>query len=191
MRRIDRSIRKSLRLFSLTNMGDDVLRTGYVRLTNSSNSSVGEQIALLGKVGKRAEIRPVENDQYMSMKKKHFAVSQEPKRTAVMIGIKKKTYKPIRNHASNIQRAKQKKTDGKKIRGSEDDVTRQLFDLYSRHEYYSLAALERLTNQPKDFLKELLKKYCNYNNAVKKIFENFLSKFEYFRFKASQLRIET
>lgn len=155
-------------VFSLKNLGEDnVLRTAYSRTTNNSNTPTGEHVALLGKVGKRAEVRPVESDQYMTMKKDQFAESQKPKRTAMKISIKKNIYAPIRNHAVNIKRDKQKKLMGKKIRGSEDDVTRMIFDLFSKHEYISLAALEHFTQQPKTYLQQLLKKYCNYNNSVK------------------------
>lgn len=143
-----------------------MLRAAYSRVTNHPNTPTGEHIALVGKVAKRAEVRPVENDQYTSLKKKQFAASQEPKRTAVLINMKRMTAAPIRNHPGNKRREKQKKMMIKKIRDSEDAVTNKIFELFSKHEYVSLAALERYTQQPKSYLQELLKKYCNYNNSV-------------------------
>jgi hypothetical protein len=87
--------------FCLSNISDGVLRTIYNRKKNNSNSSTGEQISLVGKVIKRADVRPVESEEYMSMKRKHFEISQEPARKAQIISKKVNPYAPKRDHAEN------------------------------------------------------------------------------------------
>ena len=117
---------------------------------------------MVGRVIQRAEVRPVENEQYMSMKRKHIEKSQEPTRQAKMIGKKVNTYAPKRFHEG----VRKKKTEGKRIRSSEDAVLRVIFDAFSKNQYISMASLEAVTQQPKNFLQQLVKRYCNYNSAV-------------------------
>ena len=117
---------------------------------------------MVGRVIQRAEVRPVENEQYMSMKRKQIEKSQEPNRQAKMIGKKVNTYAPKRFHEG----VRKKKSEGKRIRSSEDDVLRVIFDAFSKNQYISMASLEAVTQQPKNFLQQLVKRYCNYNSAV-------------------------
>ncbi|CAF1668742.1 unnamed protein product [Adineta ricciae] len=151
--------------FCLSSTADDVVRTVYTRTTNNSNSSTGEQIAIVGKVIQRAEVRPVENEQYMSMKRKQFESSKEPTRKALMINKKSNAPLPRRDHEENKERLRLKKLKGKRLRGSEDEVTTKLFEAFSKNQYISMSGLEEITNQPKNFLQQLVKMYCNYNNS--------------------------
>jgi len=54
---------------------------------------------------------------------------------------------------------------GKRIRSSEDAVLNQMFEAFSKHQYISMSSLESITQQPKSFLQQLVKRYCNYNSA--------------------------
>lgn len=152
---------------SLSNISDGVLRTVYTRVSNP-NVPMNEQISIVGKVIQRAEVRPVESEEYMSMKRKHFENSQEPTRKAQMIAKKTKIYVPKRDHEENKQRAKEKKLLGKRVRGSEDAVLELIFSAFAKNQYISMASLETITQQPKNFLQQLVKRYCNYNSAVRK-----------------------
>lgn len=152
--------------FSLSNIPDGVLRTVYTRTLNNPNSPISEQISLVGKVIQRAEVRPVENEQYMALKRKQFEISQEPTRKAQIIGKKTHTYVPRRDHEENKQRLKAKKMMGKRVRSDEDVVLNRMFDAFSKNQYISMSALETITQQPKNYLQQLVKKYCNYNNSV-------------------------
>ncbi|CAF0774416.1 unnamed protein product [Rotaria sordida] len=151
--------------FCLSNISDGVLRTVYTRTLNNPNSPLTEQIAVVGKVMQRAEVRPVENEQYMSMKRKQFETSQEPARKAQMIRKKTNIYAPKRDHEANKQRERMKKAMGKRVRSSEEHVLNLIFDAFSKNQYISMSALETITQQPKNFLQQLVKKYCNYNSA--------------------------
>ncbi len=151
--------------FSLSNVPDGVLRTVYTRTLANPNSPSSEQISLVGKVIQRAEVRPVENEQYMALKRKQFEISQEPTRTAKLISRKTNMYAPKRDHEENKQRLKMKKMMGKRVRSDEDVVLNLMFGAFSKNQYISMSALETITQQPKNYLQQLVKKYCNYNNA--------------------------
>jgi hypothetical protein len=42
-----------------------------------------------------------------------------------------------------------------------------MFEAFGKNQFISMSGLETITQQPKNFLQQLVKKYCNYNNAVK------------------------
>ncbi|CAF1526575.1 unnamed protein product [Adineta steineri] len=151
--------------FCFTDISDGVLRTVYSRTKNHSNSPTREQISVVGKVIRRAEIRPVENEQYMSMKRKHFETSQEPVRKAQMIDKIANVYKPKRDHEANIQRKKNEVAPEKLVRIPEEIVIDRIFKAFTKNQYISMSSLQTITQQPRNFLQELVKRYCNYNNA--------------------------
>jgi len=124
-------------------------------------------MAIVGKVIQRAEVRPVEDEQYMSMKRKHIELSQEPNRKTRLISRQTKLFKPKANHAENVEYIKRKKMAGKRIRSSEDSVLDMMFDAFEKHQYISMASLESITHQPKAFLKELVNKHCIYNSRTR------------------------
>lgn len=157
----------SLFSFSLNAISDGVLRTVYTRTPTHSNAPVNEQIALVGKVINRADVRPVENEQYMALKRKRFETSQEPTSRAQLIPKKINTYLPKRDHEENKQRMKIKQQMGKRVRSDEDVVLNLIFDAFAKHQYISMSALETITQQPKNYLQQLVKKYCDYNSAVR------------------------
>ena len=151
---------------SLSNISDGVLRTVYTRTLSNPNAPWNEQISLVGKVIQRAEVRPVESDEYMTMKRKQFETSQEPARKAQMIRKKANIYAPKRDHEENKERIKAKKLMGKRVRSSEQTVLDLMFNAFSEHQYISMLSLETITQQPKNYLQQLVKRYCNYNSAV-------------------------
>jgi transcription initiation factor TFIIF subunit beta len=64
--------------FCLSNVSDGILQTVYTRTLSNPNVPSSEQISLVGRVIQRAEVRPVENERYMSMKRKQIEVFQKP-----------------------------------------------------------------------------------------------------------------
>jgi len=155
--------------FCLTNISDGVLRTVYTRTTRpNSNNPFHEQIAVVGKVMQRAEVRPVENDEYMALKRKHFEASQEPTRKAEIIKKQVNAYQPRRDHEENRNRLKAKRQAGKRVRSDEDVVTNRIFSAFAKNQYISMGSLETITQQPKTYLHQLLKRYCNYNHTVRR-----------------------
>jgi len=105
----------------------------------------------------------------MSMKRRQFETFQEPTRKAQMINKKTNSYAPKRDHEANKQREKMKKLVGKRVRSSEETVLNLMFEAFGKNQFISMSGLETITQQPRNFLQQLVKKYCNYNNAVKTI----------------------
>jgi len=125
---------------------------------------IPDKISVEGKVVQRAECRPIQSKNYMDIKKEAIEKAGEPKRR--VIHLQKHvttTYRPISNHASNIQYDKQKKLEGKKMRDDKDKVQEILFALFEKHQYYNIKDLVTETRQPAAYLKEILKEVCNYN----------------------------
>ncbi|CAF1497170.1 unnamed protein product, partial [Didymodactylos carnosus] len=88
--------------FILSNISDGVIRSVYTR-TPTQQTSQPEQIAVVGKVIQRAEVRPVEDEQYMSMKRIQIERSQEPARKVQLIKRLGNVYKARSNHDDNIE----------------------------------------------------------------------------------------
>ena len=63
----------------------------------------------------------------------------------------------ISNPWQNIGRTKEEE---KNIRKDKDLVKEQLFSIFQKHQYYMLHDLIKLTKQPIDHLKEILKEIC-------------------------------
>jgi len=130
----------------------------------------GDQVAALpdklsveGKVVQKAECRPIQSKSYMDIKKEAIAKAGEPRRRVIQLDKHVTAYKPISNHASNIQYEKQKKEQGKKMRDDKEKVQEILFALFEKHQYYNIKDLVTETRQPAAYLKEILKEVCNYN----------------------------
>ena len=155
--------------FSVSDISDGVLRTVYTRTPNNTNSPIPERISMTGKIMKRVDIRPIGDDQYMQMKRRQIESSQEPRSRAQIIQKRTNVYAPRRNHPENLLRNKAKKTT-KRIRDSEEDVTRLIFEAFSKNQYIQMSGLEDQTKQPKIYLQQLLKRYCNYNSSVSQFF---------------------
>lgn len=100
----------------------------------------------------------------MALKRKQFETFQEPTRKAQMITKKMNDYVPKRDHEEN-KRLKNKHLE-KRVRSDEEFVRKLIFGAFSKHQYISMSALETITQQPKNYLQQLVKQYCNYNNAV-------------------------
>ncbi|XP_046854510.1 general transcription factor IIF subunit 2-like isoform X2 [Xenia sp. Carnegie-2017] len=72
-------------------------------------------------------------------------------------------YKPISQHKPDEEHEKRKKQEGKRARADKDYVLELLFKAFERHQYYYMKDLIKITQQPLDHLKEILKSICIYN----------------------------
>jgi len=156
--------------------------------THTSNES-GDKLALEGKVGHRAECRPINNKTYMDLKKDSIVRAIEPTRKAMTLKAPVNAYKPVSNHASNLAYEAKKKTEGKKARDDKDAVMEMLFALFEKHQYYKINDLVKHTRQPVTYLKEILKDVCTYNmkNPHKNMWE---LKPEYRHYKQEEVKDE-
>lgn len=122
-----------------------------------------DKLSLEGKVVQRADCRPINNKNYLDLKKDSFRRAIEPQRKALKLSAPVVTYKPKANHESNVKYEKIKKFQGKKSRDDKDQVMEKLFALFEKHQYYKINDLVKATNQPVTYLKEILKDVCTYN----------------------------
>ena len=132
---------------------------------SEQNLTQDSQFAFEGKVAKRADCRPVENPNYLLLKKNAIKKAGQPTRqikqiTEVVPGT---TFKPINDHKFNIERDKRRKEEGKRARGEKEEVLEKLYTAFEKHQYYTLKDLVHLTQQPVVYLKSILKDICVYN----------------------------
>ncbi|KAH3810558.1 hypothetical protein DPMN_138952 [Dreissena polymorpha] len=135
--------------FKLTGVGNQNLVVfSENKGEGTTAAEITERIAIEGKVIQRAECQPVVDKSYMQLKKRHVEDSNKPKREIKQITGVVTTYKPVSNHAANIEHEKKIKEGGKRIRDERDVVTNKLFEIFEKHQYYNIQDLVRLTNQP-------------------------------------------
>lgn len=128
--------------------------------------SPGDAISLSmdGHFNRRADARPAAGGaDYMRMKKTQITKALKPNRV-VQHTERVINFKPIAQHAHNIEADIQKrKPEGKKLRDDKDVVTEKLLAAFEKHQFYNIKDLANLTNQPVTYLKEILREFCNYN----------------------------
>ena len=129
----------------------------------TSGENVPDKLSMEGKVVQRADCRPINNKNYLELKKDSFKRAIEPTRKTLKLKAPVVTYKPKANHASNVAYEKLKKSEGKKSRDDKDIVMEKLFALFEKHQYYKINDLVKATHQPVTYLKEILKDVCTYN----------------------------
>uniref|UniRef100_A0A4W6D0R1 General transcription factor IIF subunit 2 n=1 Tax=Lates calcarifer TaxID=8187 RepID=A0A4W6D0R1_LATCA len=72
-------------------------------------------------------------------------------------------YKPVANHAYNLEYERKKKEEGKRARADKQQVLDMLFSAFEKHQYYNIKDLVDITKQPVSYLKEILRDIGIYN----------------------------
>jgi len=133
----------------------------------TQHSTISEyKVAIEGKVIQRAECRPVNDDNYMALKRLRMEIGNKPRKEVVQLKRPVQNYKPKAIHESQLEYAQRKKDEGKKTRLDKEVVMNGLFKAFESHQYYNVKDLVRITNQPITFLKEILKEICVYNTKA-------------------------
>ncbi|KAG1937781.1 general transcription factor IIF subunit 2 isoform X2 [Pimephales promelas] len=128
----------------------------------TENSS--DKIALEGLVVQRAECRPAVSENYMRLKKLQMEELSKPLRFSQQLDKAVTTnYKPVANHAYNLNYEKRKKEEGKRARADKPQVLDMLFSAFEKHQYYNIKDLVDITKQPVTYLKEILRDIGIYN----------------------------
>ncbi|CAL8243586.1 unnamed protein product [Lota lota] len=123
-----------------------------------------DKVALEGVVVQRAECRPAVNDSYMKLKRMQIEESSKPLRLSQQLDKPvTSNYKPVANHASNLEYDRKKKEEGKRARVDKQQVLDMLFSAFEKHQYYNIKDLVDITKQPVTYLKEILRDIGNYN----------------------------
>ena len=123
----------------------------------------GDRLVVEGKVVQRAECCPNNGTLYSQIKKEAISNAGKPVRQMQRLDKHVKTFKPIANHAANLEHERRKKVDGKKMRDDKDKVQEILFALFEKHQYYNIKDLAHETRQPMAYLREILNEVCVYS----------------------------
>ncbi|XP_077988000.1 general transcription factor IIF subunit 2-like [Glandiceps talaboti] len=130
----------------------------------TSSTSTNTKVTLEGKVIQRAECRPFRTDSFLRLKKTSIELAHKPTRSVQQLDRAVTTsYKPVKDHKSNIDFDKKKKGVEKRSRKEKIDVMDMLFNAFEKHQYYNIRDLQILTEQPITYLKEILKEIGIYN----------------------------
>ncbi|XP_067352211.1 general transcription factor IIF subunit 2-like isoform X2 [Channa argus] len=123
-----------------------------------------DKIALEGVVVQRAECRPAVSESYMRLKKLQIEESSKPARLSQQLDkAVTSNYKPVANHANNLEYERKKKEEGKRARAEKSQVLDMLFSAFEKHQYYNIKDLVDITKQPVSYLKEILRDIGIYN----------------------------
>lgn len=150
--------------FVISSVGGQTLGVFSQTAAGSSDAVVPqpETVAIEGKVIQRAECRPRADASYMQLKRHTIRSSARPGRTLKTIADVVHV-KPVSDHRHNLEYARKKKEQGKKMRDDKDKVLSMVFAAFEKHQFYNIKDLVRLTMQPVTYLKEILGEICNYN----------------------------
>ncbi|XP_066266699.1 general transcription factor IIF subunit 2-like isoform X1 [Branchiostoma lanceolatum] len=134
------------------------------RRADEAGSSSNGALSLEGKVAHRVDCRPVGGENYMKLKKLQVLDAMTPVRTTMQLHrAVTNNYKPVSNHANNLEVERRKKEDGKRSRADPEKVQEMLFSAFEKHQYYNIKDLVEITKQPIQYLKEVLKEIATYN----------------------------
>ncbi|XP_076011743.1 general transcription factor IIF subunit 2 [Genypterus blacodes] len=134
------------------------------RSDGSSSGTGPDKLALEGVVVQRAECRPAVSENYMRLKKLQIEELSKPVRLSRQLDKPvTNNYKPVANHAYNLEYEKKKKEEGKRARADKQQVLDMLFSAFEKHQYYNIKDLVEITKQPVGYLKEILHDISIYN----------------------------
>uniref|UniRef100_A0A3Q2XMA0 General transcription factor IIF subunit 2 n=1 Tax=Hippocampus comes TaxID=109280 RepID=A0A3Q2XMA0_HIPCM len=123
-----------------------------------------DKIALEGVVVQRADCRPAVSENYMKLKRLQIEESTKPIRLSQQLAkAVTNNYKPVANHAYNMEYERKKKEEGKRARADKQQVLDMLFSAFEKHQYYNIKDLVDITKQPVIYLKEILRDIGIYN----------------------------
>ncbi|XP_061743062.1 general transcription factor IIF subunit 2-like isoform X2 [Nerophis ophidion] len=129
-----------------------------------TEASSADKIALEGLVVQRAECRPAVSESYMKLKRLQIEESSKPIRLSQQLAkAVTNNYKPVANHAYNMEYERKKKEEGKRARADKQHVLDMLFSAFEKHQYYNIKDLVDITKQPVIYLKEILRDIGIYN----------------------------
>ncbi|KAI8129623.1 General transcription factor IIF subunit 2 [Lucilia cuprina] len=176
--------KQTLGVFS--HMGPPTSTTGKEsKETSSSQTQDAEKLYMEGRIVQKLECRPIADNCYMKLKLESIRKASVPQRKVQPIDKIVQNFKPVKDHAHNIEYRERKKAEGKKARDDKNAVMDMLFNAFEKHQYYNIKDLVKITKQPIGYLKEILKEVCDYNmkNPHKNMWE---LKKEYRHYKSDE-----
>jgi len=123
-------------------------------------------LTLEGKVVHKADCKPVFNETYRNLKRRQRELANKPQRETKRINESDvQKYKPINITKEERDEQMRKKSKGNKLRISKDELQNKLYELFEAHQYYSTKNLHAITQQPQNFLSEVLREMCEYGKS--------------------------
>ncbi|KAM9816690.1 general transcription factor IIF subunit 2-like [Neosynchiropus ocellatus] len=123
-----------------------------------------DKISIEGTVVHRAECKPAINEHYMRLKRLQIQDLSKPVRLSQQLERPvTSNYKPVANHAYNIEYERRKKEEGKRARAEKQRVLDMLFSAFEKHQFYNIRDLVEITKQPVIYLKDILRDIGIYN----------------------------
>ncbi|CAD5231423.1 unnamed protein product [Bursaphelenchus xylophilus] len=126
---------------------------------------VSGRLTIDGRVVKRAECQPPATLDYMKMKIRQIEKISQPKHTVKQMDKAEVKFKPTSYHAEHMAKDRAKKDNVRSVRVDRDIVLKELFQAFEKHQYYRLVDLQRITQQPANYIKEILTTIANYNTT--------------------------
>ncbi|KAH8335653.1 hypothetical protein KR074_008102 [Drosophila pseudoananassae] len=180
--------KQTLGVFSHMSQAEMAANNGKENSTTPAVSD-NEKLYMEGRIVQKLECRPIADNCYMKLKLESIRKASEPQRRVQPIDKIVQNFKPVKDHAHNIEYRERKKAEGKKARDDKNAVMDMLFHAFEKHQYYNIKDLVKITNQPISYLKEILKDVCDYNmkNPHKNMWE---LKKEYRHYKVEEKKEE-
>ncbi|CDW57264.1 general transcription factor IIF subunit 2 [Trichuris trichiura] len=117
------------------------------------------KLSVVGRIVQKAECRPPPSTNYMKMKKTHIENVSKPEKLIKTMERAEVKFKPS-NQGTIVERTKRVE---KNIRLNRDDLRNLLFQAFEKHQYYRLVDLAKITQQPPNYLKDVLCDIAQYN----------------------------
>jgi len=136
-------------------------------LSRAKDDSEREVRKVEGSIVQSAVCRPSGmNAAYNNLKRSSFRAAQRVDRKVVLLG-KNEMPHSIRPRERHEERQQKTNTlEGRKNRIEPEKLKEWLFELFEKHQYYSLKDLGEITKQPMAFLKEMLREIAVYNSKA-------------------------
>jgi len=115
-------------------------------------------VSIEGIVEQKGEFRPKLTTNYINLSKERIKRKTEPLRRVQCLDRTVTVFRPVA-----VSTPKKKESPIKKFKKDRETVRNMLFELFEKHQYYYMKDLERLTQQPVYYLKEILREMCIYN----------------------------
>ncbi|KAI6236999.1 General transcription factor IIF subunit 2 [Aphelenchoides besseyi] len=148
----------------LDNQTMAVLVEDKTQLEDEAHLRTGK-LTVEGRIVKRAECQPPATTDYMKMKMSQIEKFSQPKHTVKQMDKAEVKFKPTAIHQENLAKEKNKKENNRAVRVDRDILMKEIFQAFEKHQYYRLADLAKLTNQPMTHVKDILTSIANYSTV--------------------------
>ncbi|KAI6186631.1 General transcription factor IIF subunit 2 [Aphelenchoides besseyi] len=148
----------------LDNQTMAVLVEDKTHLEDEAHLRTGK-LTVEGRIVKRAECQPPATTDYMKMKMSQIEKYSQPKHTVKQMDKAEVKFKPTAVHQENLAKEKIKKDTNRAVRVDRDILMKEIFQAFEKHQYYRLADLAKLTNQPMTHVKDILTSIANYSTT--------------------------